>query len=107
MTMEMPTDGGGGEASSGLPLEQRVVRLEQEVAAMRAYLQGSRTAQMPATPPPHPPVSALAPVQQRQRLRLRCRRGVGANCYSCAGGKPNQGGQSLEKPVKRKGAGAR
>jgi len=70
--MDLPTDGGGSEAGSGLPLEQRVARLEQQIAALRADVQVLRTPQTPVIPPTAvrpsapptawaaPPVSAAA-----------------------------------------------
>jgi len=50
--MDLPTDGGGGEAGSGLPLEQRVARLEQELAGLRAELQELRAPHVASIPPP-------------------------------------------------------
>jgi uncharacterized membrane protein len=58
--MEMLTDGGGGEAVSGLPLEQRVAQLEQELVGLRAEVRALRAAPMLATPPPAPRMGAPA-----------------------------------------------
>jgi uncharacterized membrane protein len=56
--MDLPTDSSGGGAGSGLPLEQRVAHLEQELASLRADLQALRTPHVPAAPPLSPAVSA-------------------------------------------------
>lgn len=68
----MPTEGSGGGAGSGLPLEQRVAHLEQELASLRAELQAIRAPQRPVVtappasgvpmvvPPPQPHVAATA-----------------------------------------------
>jgi len=62
--MEIPTSGGGGEAGSGLPLEQRVAQLEQQLIALRADMQAMRAAPSPAIPPPLPLASAIPPPVQ-------------------------------------------
>jgi len=63
--MDSPTSGNGGEAGSGLSLEQRVAHLEQELAALRAALLTLRPPHMSPPPPVCVAPATAAPLPPR------------------------------------------